>query len=113
MKTGLAALLLAAAAPGAHAWDLAGRQGLVLQVVVPEAEAKDRAAYERELQRLCGEQPTCFVNFYTNRDGAPLTLPLADAIAQQATATYRRSGKRGMGVFAWSCRLQVANEPCF
>ncbi len=108
-----AALALLLAAGSAHAWEVAGRQGLVLQVVLPEAEAKDRAAYDRELERLCGEQPTCFVNFYTNRDGAPLTLPLAESIAHQATATYRRSGKRGVGVFSWSCRLQLPGEPCF
>lgn len=112
MKAAALALLLAAAG-GAHAWELAGRQGVVLQVVVPEAEARERSAYDRELERLCGEQPTCFVNFYTNRDGAPLTLPLAESVAQQATATYRRSGKRGVGVFTWSCRLQVPAEPCF
>lgn len=112
MKAAAVALLLAAAGT-AQAWDLAGRQGLVQQVVVPEAEAQDRAAYDRELERLCGEQPTCFVNFYTNREGAPLSLPLAESIAQQPTATYRRSGKRGAGVFTWSCRLQVPQAPCF
>ena len=50
---------------------------------------------------------------YTNRTGAPVALPLDDAIAHEATATFRRSGKRGAAVFTWSCRLQVPNEPCF
>jgi hypothetical protein len=115
-RTLVAAALLGAgtlAAGAGEGWVLAGRQGLVLQVVVPEAEARERAAYDRELARLCAPEQTCFVNFYANPTGAAVALPLADAIAQQPTATFRRSGKRGTAVFTWSCRLQVGTEPCF
>ncbi len=112
--TALGLLLAAAGAAAAgDGWQTAGRQGVVLQVIVPEAEARDRGAYDRELARLCAVEQTCFVNFYTNRTGAPVALPLDDAIAHEATATFRRSGKRGAAVFTWSCRLQVPNEPCF
>lgn len=107
------AMLATAAAAATDGWQFAGRQGLVMQVIVPEAQARDRAAYDRELARLCAPEQTCFVNFYTNRSGAPVALPLADAIANEATATFRRSGKRGAAVFTWSCRLQVGSEPCF
>jgi len=109
----LAALGATGATAGDDAWVLVGRQGVVMQVIVPEAQARERAAYDRELERLCATEATCFVNFYTNRTGAPVALPLADVIAHEATATFRRSGKRGAAVFTWSCRLQVANEPCF
>ncbi len=80
---------------------------------MPEAEARDRAAYQREIERLCEPERTCFVNFYTNRSGAPLALPLPEAVAHEATAIFRRSMKRGAEVFQWSCRLQVDQEPCF
>lgn len=116
MKTAAAALLLAAVgAAGAadEAWTVAGRQGVVLQVIVPVAQARDRAAYFREVERLCDPERTCFVNFYTNSSGAPLALPLPDAVAHEATATFRRSMKRGAETFQWSCRLQMADEPCF
>lgn len=115
MKAAAAALALLAttAAAAGEPWAVAGRQGVVLQVIVPEAEARERSAYDRELARLCASEQTCFVNFYTNTSGAPVSLPLADAIAHEATATFRRSGKRGAAVFTWSCRLQVPNEACF
>ncbi len=113
MRTAAALIALAALPAMAADWTVVGRQGVVLQVVVPEAEARDRAAYEREIERLCEPEHTCFVNFYTNRSGAPLALPLPDAVAHEATAVFRRSMKRGAETFQWSCRLQVDQEPCF
>lgn len=95
------------------AWTVAGRQGLVRQVIVPTALAKDEAAYLRQIDRLCGADETCFLNFYTNSSGADVTLPLADAISSEATATWRRSMKNGAKLLVWSCRLQVPDRPCF
>ena len=106
-------LLLAAAASAAEPWAVAGQQGLVRFVIVPAGPAADRAAYEAEIQRLCEPERTCFLNFYTNSTGAPLALPLPDAIDHEATAVYRRSTKNGSESFRWSCRMKVAGEPCF
>ncbi|MBQ0958975.1 hypothetical protein KAK06_08385 [Ideonella sp. 4Y11] len=95
------------------AWTVAGRQGLVRQVIVPTALAKNEAAYQRQIAQLCGADETCFLNFYTNSTGAEVALPLPDAIANEATATWRRSMKNGARLFTWSCRLQVPDRPCF
>ncbi len=107
------ATLAACAAPANGAWAVAGHQGLVQMVIVPMDVARDREAYTRQIERLCHPDQTCFVNFYTNSKGAPVSLPLADAIDHEPAAVYRRSMKRGAATFTWSCRLQVANEPCF
>jgi hypothetical protein len=40
-------------------------------------------------------------------------MPLPAAIANEATATYRRSVKNGLQVFMWSCRLKVPGSECF
>jgi hypothetical protein len=109
----LAAGTASTTAQGAAGWTVMGHQGLVQLVLVPLAEASDRAAYTREITRLCEPERTCFLNFYTNSQGLPATLPLADGIAQEATATYRRSMKNGADRFWWSCRLQIAGESCF
>ncbi|MFM2067119.1 MAG: hypothetical protein RLZZ584_2028 [Pseudomonadota bacterium] len=90
-----------------------GQQGLVRVVIVPAGEATDRAAYAREIARLCEPERTCFLNFHTNSHGAALQLPLPDAIEREATATFRRSAKNGAERFWWSCRLQVPGESCF
>ena len=105
----------AASAPAAEApWLMAGRQGIVRLVIVPEAQALDRAAYQRQLQQLCPLDQTCFVNFYTNTQQLPLAVPLPDAVQQQATVIFRRSIKQGAELFSWSCRLQVDNSgQCF
>ncbi|MBN8489540.1 MAG: hypothetical protein J0M20_17650 [Burkholderiales bacterium] len=103
----------AAAQPAEPAWTVAGRQGQVRQVIVPTALARDEAAYQRQIAQLCGADETCFLNFYTNSSGAEVTLPLPDAIANEATATWRRSMKNGAKLFTWSCRLQVPDRPCF
>ncbi len=118
---GRAALLTAlavCAAPALRAapdepWPLAGQQGIVRFVIVPPEQVRDRAAYARQIQRLCELDQTCFLNFFTNSTGAPLGAPLADAIAAEPTAVFRRSAKRGAENFRWSCRLQIPQEECF
>lgn len=106
-------LLAAGAAVAAdEPWPVAGQQGVVRLVIVPQAFEKDAEAYERQLSRLCEPERTCFLNFYTNATGAPLVVPLPDAIAHEATATFRRSMKNGAERFMWSCRLKM-QEPCF
>jgi hypothetical protein len=94
-------------------WPLVGRQGLLQVVIVPAAQVKDLAAYRAQITRLCPPERTCFVNFYANPSGASATLPLPDAIAEEATARFRRSMKNGQDLFQWSCRLGVDGDPCF
>ena len=100
-----------AAAP--DAWPVIGRQGLVRLVLVPSAQASDEADYRRQISRLCEPERTCFLNFYTNSKGAELATPLPDAIAEEATATFRRSMKNGVELLRWSCRLKVPGKECF
>ena len=94
-------------------WLLAGRQGIVNLVIVPTALARDRSAYQRQIDRMCQPDLACFINFYTNSGGAPVALPLADEIDHQATATLRRSPKRAAESFTWSCRLAMGEATCF
>ena len=94
-------------------WTVAGRQGVILQVIVPLEQAKDRDAYRRQIEALCQGKETCFVNFYTNSTGAPLAIPLPDAISHEATAVLRRSAKQGSEGFRWSCRLALPEPDCF
>ena len=111
-----ASVVAAALAPLAAAvegWQLAGQQGVVRFVIVPVEQATDRQAYEREIVSLCEPERTCFLNFYTNTSGAAPAVPLPDAIANEATATYRRSMKNGVQLFRWSCRMKMADESCF
>ena len=109
------ALLLAASAHAAEpeAWPVAGQQGLVRYVIVPTALARDEPAYARQLALLCGPERTCFINFYTNSSGAPVSMPLPDAIEHEPTAVFRQSVKRGAATLRWSCRMQIAAETCF
>lgn len=95
------------------AWRVIGQQGLVRFVVVPAEMAVDQAAYEEQIVKLCAPERTCFLNFYTNSTNADPTVPLPDAIANEATATYRRSMKNGVQVFLWSCRLKIPGHECF
>lgn len=95
------------------AWAVIGRQGLVRLVLVPSAEASDDAAYRRQISLLCEPERTCFLNFYTNSKGAQLATPLPDAIADEATATFRRSMKNDAELLRWSCRLKVPGKECF
>ena len=97
----------------APAWPVVGQQGLVRFVIVPTERAVDQPAYERQIARLCEPEHTCFLNFYTNTTGAALQLPLPDAVANESTATFRRSAKNGITFFLWSCRLKVPGRECF
>ena len=108
----LALWAAAGAAAADESWTVAGQQGLVRFVIVPAAQAKDEPAYQRQIASLCEPDRTCFLNFYTNSSGAPLAMPLPDAIAAEATATFRRSTKNGAERFMWSCRMKM-QEPCF
>ncbi|MFG5408075.1 hypothetical protein ABXN37_08050 [Piscinibacter sakaiensis] len=110
------ALALATDAPAAAAaadWSVIGRQGLVRYVLVPAAAVADAAAYRVQIERLCEPERTCFLNFYANPAGAPLAVPLPDAIEREATATFRRSSKNGVERFQWRCRLQPVAADCF
>jgi len=103
----------AAVAAPAEAWRVIGQQGLVRFIVVPAEKAADQAAYEEQIASLCDPERTCFLNFYTNSTSAAPSVPLPDAIANEATATYRRSMKNGVQFFTWSCRLKVPGRECF
>ena len=112
----LALAALAAASGAVHAadtWEVAGRQGIMRFVIVPTELARDRAAYAQQIERLCEPGQSCFLNFYTNSSGAPVGLPLPDAIDQESTAVFRRSIKQGAEQMRWNCRLQVQPDGCF
>jgi hypothetical protein len=109
----IAFALLGSAAAAEEAWPVAGQQGLVRFVIVPAAQAGDAQAYQRQLAKLCEPDRTCFLNFYTNSSGAAVAMPLPDAIAAEATATYRRSSKQGAERFLWSCRMKMPQPECF
>ena len=95
------------------AWTEVGRQGGTRFVIVPADQARDRAAYAREIARLCDQGQSCFINFYTNSSGAELAMPLPDAVIHEATAVFRRSTKQGAELFRWSCRLGIDTINCF
>jgi hypothetical protein len=111
----IGASALAAAGAGAvdEAWPVAGRQGIIQFVIVPVAMAKNHEAYQQQIQRLCGSQDTCFINFYTNSKGVPVAMPLPDEIFQEATAVLRRSGKQQVDSLRWSCRVDPSEPTCF
>lgn len=109
----LAAGAATAQAPATGAWDVAGRQGLIQVVIVPAAQARSREAYAKQVALLCPPEATCFINFYTNSSGAPVSVPLPDAIANEPTAVFRRSAKQGAESFRWSCRMGSAEGTCF
>jgi hypothetical protein len=95
------------------AWPVAGRQGMIQVVIVPVDQARDRDAYIKQIGLLCEPQMSCFINFFTNSTGAPVSLPLSDAIDEQPTALFRRSTKQGGEFFRWSCRMAMAEGDCF
>jgi hypothetical protein len=103
----------AIAASDVASWQVVGRQGLLQVVIVPAERATDAAAYQAEVAKLCTPQSTCFINFFTNSSGAQAELPLPDAIANEATARFRRSMKNGIEIFQWSCRLKLGDGECF
>jgi hypothetical protein len=102
-----------AAAAADEDWPLAGRQGRINIVIVPEAQLRDEPAYRRQIERLCVPDQSCFINFYGNSTGAPLAVPLPDAIAGEATVVFRRSLKQGAELFQWSCRFGGEAGRCF
>lgn len=97
----------------APSWPVVGRQGIIKVVIVPLASARDRVAYDREIAAICGDGESCFVNFFSNSTGAPVTVPLPDAIANEATVVFRRSVKQAGEFFRWSCRLGMPTNDCF
>ena len=103
----------ASSAAASSSWLEAGRQGVTRLVIVPLAQARDKAAYLREIATLCAGVESCFINFYTNPSSAEVAVPLPDAIAQQAVASYRLSAKRGSEVLRFSCRLALEEPNCF
>jgi hypothetical protein len=109
----LLALATAGAAHAAEPWQVAGRQGILRLVIVPTELARDRDAYAQQIEKLCEPGQSCFLNFYTNSSGAPVGLPLPDAIDQESTAVFRRSMKQGAELMRWNCRLQVQPDNCF
>lgn len=109
----LAPSLVNSQTPPADAWEVAGRQGLIHVVIVPQALARNRDAYTRQVAWLCPTTATCFVNFFTNSTGAPVSVPLPDAIANEPTAIFRRSAKQGAELFRWSCRMGSDAGNCF
>ncbi|MFT3957304.1 MAG: hypothetical protein QM722_23855 [Piscinibacter sp.] len=109
----LATLLAAGPVAAQDAWPVAGQQGLVRYVIVPAAQARQADAYLSQVKLLCEPERTCFLNFYTNSSGAEASVPLPDAIAHEATATFRRSMKNGAERFQWSCRMKMPQQECF
>jgi len=117
----LAALLLLAGQPAAVAangadgadWQLAGTMGMLQFIVVPEARARDRDYYRRVIHEACGENTTCFVRFFTNSRNLPLSMPLADEIYAEQTASFSRSMKALKEDFSFACRLGMPDDGCF
>jgi hypothetical protein len=113
----VAMMFAAGVASFAHAestaWQVAGRQGVIQDVIVPMDQARNRDAYVQQIALLCEPQMTCFINFFTNSAHAPVGLPLADAIDKEPTALFRRSTKQGGEFFRWSCRLAMEEGDCF
>lgn len=95
------------------AWPVVGRQGIIKIVIVPTELASDRAAYDREIAAICPAEQSCFINFYSNSSGAPITVPLPDAVSKEATAVFRRSVKQAGEFFRWNCRLGLPDSGCF
>ena len=112
-QAAVAAMGAGAAVLADEPWPVAGQQGLVRFVIVPAEHAANREAYAHQVRLLCAPAATCFLNFYTNSTGAPLSVPLADAIDRESTAVYRRSAKQGAERFIWRCSLGIAQENCF
>lgn len=102
-----------AASVTAETWTVMGRQGIVKMVLVPVDQAKNFPAYEHQIALICGEEVNCFLNFYTNSKSIPVVMPLPDEISSEVTATYRKTYKKGIPTFVWSCRMQMIADSCF
>lgn len=109
----MVALLPVPAAAESPAWQLAGNLGMLQFVVVSEARARDRALYDEAIAALCPPAATCFLRFFTNSTGAPLSMPLPDVVLAEPAATYQRSAKQANELFQWSCRLGMPGGNCF
>jgi hypothetical protein len=115
----VAALMVAAsgsalAADPASGWTLIGRLGVMQFVIVPEGSARDRDYYQSVIQQLCGaDGSTCFLHFFTNSKGVPVTMPPADEIYAESAARFHRSAKQGRESFMFNCRLKVPDAECF
>lgn len=116
MRRLLLCAALGAAVPaqaGEPAWQPAGSLGMLQFVVVSEARARDRALYDEAVAALCPAGATCFLRFFTNSAGVPLSMPLPDAVLAEPTAMFQRSAKQGNELFQWSCRLAMPGGNCF
>lgn len=118
MRILLASLGLACAAAqapsiAAQEWQHAGRLGKAQYIVVPAAHAREMGYYRRVIEQACADDGACFLRFFTNTHGAPVEVPLPDAIEREATVIFSRSDKRGAEDFRWSCRLQMPEGNCF
>lgn len=99
----------ASSGPG---WQVAGALGLMKFVVVSGENIRERTLYDGAIAALCEPDTTCFLRFFTNSTGAPVALPLADAILAEPTASFQRSVKQSNEVFEWSCRMKMPGN-CF
>ena len=108
-----AALQAAPSAANEAPWPVAGRQGLMRIVIVPMTQARDPAAYSRQIEQLCEPGLSCFLSFYTNSTGVPVSVPLPDAIDREPAAVFRRSSKQAAEQIRWSCRLGLPEADCF
>lgn len=103
----------AAGSAAARGWTPIGRMGLVMYVIVPVEHARDAGFHQRVIDEACGPAPRCFLRLFTNSQGVAPELPLPEAIANEPTAMFQRSDKRGSQEFRWSCRLQIDSVSCF
>ena len=108
----LAGAPAAANTPADTPWQFAGRLGLVQYFVVPVAQAGDPQLYERAIAAACPPAGSCFLRFFTNSTGAPVAVPLPDAIASEPTAIYQRSDKQQAAALRFACRLKLPGN-CF
>lgn len=103
----------AGAESGERPWQLVGRLGLAIYVIVPASAAMDRRVHNAIVDELCPVDQACFLRFFTNSQGRPATLPLADEIEREPTAIFQRSPKYQRQEFRWSCRLKLPDANCF
>lgn len=93
-------------------WRVAGSLGLLQFVVVSGDRIRQREFYDEVIAARCPPDVTCFLRFITNSSGAPVAMPLADAILAEPAASFQRSAKQNNEVFEWSCRLGLSGN-CF
>lgn len=93
-------------------WQLAGNLGLMKFVVVSGERIRQRVFYDEVVATLCPPDATCFVRFFGNSTGVPVSMPLADEILAEPTASFQRSAKQHNEVFEWSCRMKLPGN-CF